>query len=501
MQAEAPTVIADALRATSLAFAEVDRCGIIREWNPAAERLFGWSRAEAVGRALADTLVPEQLRSAHAAAFARRLVSDEFWPGMRVKVPARHRDGSERQVILVINPLPDGFCAFLSDETDQDHAQQELRRSTTLVNAILEHTSAMISAKDLEGRYLFVNAEYERVFQVIAADLVGHRDAEVMPEIVAAAGRRHDEQAIERGEAVTALEELPFGDEIRQYVVTRFPLTDPDGSVYGVCSIGIDDTDRRRAEAALGETERRFRSTVNNVPGMLFQFRIDLDGARSFAFVSEGSREICGFDPQQLLEDADLIVDLVSAEDQQAYETSVAESMLTLEPWRWEGSLNLRNGERRWISGVGRPFRLGDGSTVWDGMLLDRTAERHTEMALEAGRRDLDDLTRRLAVYRFTAIAGPTGDPLLTASFGDPVPVLGTGVPSGDLLGAFGKVLGRADRDRLTEAVRAALSGVTSELECEPEGTAVRRLWLRLRPAEVSGRRVVEGACFDLARP
>ncbi|GAB2581520.1 hypothetical protein Aab01nite_58610 [Paractinoplanes abujensis] len=499
MQAEVP-IVAGALHATSLAFVEVDRCGLIRAWNPAAERLFGWSRDEALGRPLADTLVPEQLRSAHAAAFARRLVNDDFWPGMRVKVPARHRDGSVRQVGLTINPLPDGFCAFLSDETDHDQAQQELQRSTTLVDAILEHTSAMISAKDLEGQYLFVNAEYERVFQVTAADLVGHRDAEVMPEIVAAAGRRHDEQAIEHGEAVTALEELPFGDEIRQYVVTRFPLTDPDGSLYGVCSIGIDDTDRRRAEAALSETERRFRSTVNNVPGMLFQFRIDLDGARSFAFVSEGSREICGYEPQQLLDDADLIVDLVSDEDRKAYETSVADSMLTLEPWRWEGTLNLRNGERRWISGVGRPFRLGDGSTVWDGMLLDRTTERRTELALEAGRRDLDDLTRRLAVYRFTAIAGASGAPLLTASFGDPRPVLGTGDPTSDLLGAFRRVLGRADHDRLAAAVRAALGGATGELECTPEGTAVRRLWLRLRPSEAGGRRVVEGACFDLAR-
>ncbi|MBM2617075.1 PAS domain S-box protein [Actinoplanes sp. LDG1-06] len=496
-----PSTAGAALSATSIAFVEVDRSGIIREWNPAAERLFGWPRDEALGRMLADTLVPPQLRAAHAAAFARRLVNDEPWPGMRVKVPARHRDGSQLQVTLTISPLPDGFCAFLSDETDQDQAQQELQRSTTLVNAILEHTSAMISAKGLDGSYLFVNAEYERVFQVTAVDLVGHNDAEVLPEVVAEAGRRHDRQAVESGEAVTALEELPFGDEIRQYVVTRFPLTDPDGSVYGVCSIGIDDTDRRRAEAALSETERRFRATVNNVPGMLFQFRIDVDGARSFLFVSEGSREICGYEPHELVADADRIVNLVAEEDREAYEASVVESVITLHPWRWEGTLVLRTGERRWIHGVGRPFRLGDGSTVWDGMLLDRTRERCTALALEERRRDLDDLTRRLAVYRFTAIAGPTGGALLTASFGDPAPVLGAADPSGDLVEAFRAVLDPAGHDALAEAWATALGGDRSEVECELHGTAVRRLWLRLHPREVDGRRVVEGSCFDLARP
>ncbi|MBU2663401.1 PAS domain S-box protein [Actinoplanes bogorensis] len=497
MQAEA-SLADSALRATSLAYVAVDGCGMLRDWNPAAERLFGWSRAEVMGRRLTDVLVPERFRSAHSAAFVRRLVDHDGWPGTQVKVPACHRDGSERQVTLVVNALDDGFCAFLSDETDHDRAREELERSTTLVNSILEHTSAMISAKDTDGRYLFVNAEYERVFQVTANDLVGHEDSEVLPEAVAAAGRRHDQQALERGEAVTALEELPFADEIRQYVVTRFPLTDPDGSVYGVCSIGIDDTDRRRSEAALSETERRFRATVNNVPGMLFQFRIDTEGTASFTFASEGTRELFGYEPREALADASLIVNCVAEEDREAYEASVVESTVTLEPWRWEGTVIDRGGRRHWLHGVGRPFRLSDGSTMWDGMLLDRTTERRTELALEAGRRDLDELTRRLAVFRFTAIAGPTGDALLTASFGDPAPVLGVPQVSTNLFGAFHAVLGSADRLALAEAWTSAVNGEPAEVECEPRGTSVRRLWLRLRPRELDGRRVIDGSCFDL---
>ena len=481
-----------------LAYVEVDRSGILRDWNPAAERMFGWSRDEVVGHRLTDVLVPERLRSSHAAAFARRLVDHEGWPGTQVKVPACHRDGSERQVTLIVNALADGFCAFLSDETDHDRAREELERSTTLVNSILEHTSAMISAKDMDGRYLFVNAEYERVFQVTAADLVGHEDSEVLPGAVAAAGRRHDQQTLERGEAVTALEELPFADEIRQYVVTRFPLTDPDGSVYGVCSIGIDDTDRRRSEAALSETERRFRATVNNVPGMLFQFRIDIDGASSFTFASEGCREMFGYEPRDALADAGLIVSCVAEEDREAYEASVVESTVTLEAWRWEGTVIDRHGQHHWVHGVGRPFRLSDGSTMWDGILLDRTTERRTQLALEAGRRDLDELTRRLAGFRFTAIAGPTGDALLTASFGDPAPVLGVPDVPTNLFGAFHAVLGPDDQRALAEAWATALGGEPAEVECAPRGTAVRRLWLRLRPRDLDGRRVIDGSCFDL---
>jgi PAS domain S-box-containing protein len=239
-----------ALRATSLAYVRADRDGLIRDWNPAAERLFGWARDEVLGVALADTIVPAHMRSAHNAGFARRLAGDEggTWAGTRVEVPARHRDGSELRVSMVVNALDGGFCAFISDRTDWHHAQQELQRSTTLVNAILEHTSAMISAKDLNGRYLFVNAQYARMFQVDGADLVGRHDSEVLPGALAAAVRVADEQVAESGSALTLSEEVPFGDEVRQYVVTRFPLVNPDGSIYGVCAIAIDDTARRRSE-------------------------------------------------------------------------------------------------------------------------------------------------------------------------------------------------------------------------------------------------------------
>ena len=486
----------DALRSTSLAFVEVDRAGRIRDWNPAAQRLFGWSRTEVLGRSLADVLIPAALRAAHCAAFARRLVAgDDTWPGRRVEMPACHRDGSELRVSLIVDATADGFCAFISDETDWHRAQQELQRSTTLVNAILEHTSALISAKDLAGRYLFVNREYERVFEVAAADLVGRHDTEVLPDVVAAAGRPHDRQVVTSGEAITALEELPFGDEIRQYVVTRFPLTDPDGSIYGVCAVAIDDTARRRSEEALSASERRFRATVNNAPGMLFQFRVGVDGTQSFPFVSDGCREMFGVEPSAVLADPCLVTDMVAEEERATFATSVTESIVNLQPWRWQGSVIRHDGERRWLHGVARPYRLADGSTLSDGMLVDRTDEHCTELKLEAGRRDLDELTRRLAVYRFTAVAGAGGRPELLTAEGNAAAVFGAADPAEDLAAALATVLDPAE---LAAAWATALGGAGADLDGTlPGDPAGRRLWLRLRPADRDGRRVVEGSCFD----
>ncbi|WP_433790592.1 PAS domain-containing protein [Actinoplanes sp. CA-252034] len=398
-----------AVDASAQAFIHIDRSGVIRDWNPAARKLFGWTRDEIVGRRLADTIIPAPLRSAHSAGFARRLVGgDSGGLGHPIEVPAVHRDGSELRISMTVDALGDeGFFAFISDQTDVHRAQQELQRSHTLITAILQHTTAMISAKDLDGRYLFVNGEYERVFQVTAADMVGRAEADLVSASVAAVGRGHDEEVIASGAAKTVLEELPFGDEIRQYVVTRVPLTDPDGSVYGVCTIAIDDTRRRRDEAVIAAGEQRFWNTVNNAPGMLYQYRVEASGEPSFTFVSDGCRDIFRLDPADLVASAQRILDMIVEEDREGFAVSVAESARTLEPWHWRGSVIRPDGSRRWLYGVSRPHRDAGGAVVWDGMLLDRTRERHTELDLEAARNDLADLVDRLAVLSVTVPAGP----------------------------------------------------------------------------------------------
>ncbi|AEV86407.1 putative PAS/PAC sensor protein [Actinoplanes sp. SE50] len=466
-----------AVGACSLAYLHIDRAGRIQDWNEAAERLFGWPRDEVIGRPLADTIIPPALRSAHNAGFARRLaLGDGPDLGHRFEAPAVHRDGSELTVSMTLDSLgPDGFCAFISDQTEWHQARQELQRSNQLINAILQHTTAVISAKDLDGRYLFVNGEYERVFQVSAADMVGREEADVLPAAIAAGSRAHDVEVAGSGAARTVLEQLPFGDDIREYVVTRVPLADPDGSVYGVCTIAIDDTARRRTEAALAAGEERFRSTVNNAPGMLYQFRIEPDGTGAFTFVSAACRDLYGLAPEQIVggTEADLIT-YIAEEHRESYRASVRESAATLEPWEWRGAIVRHDGQRRWLYGVARPHREPGGATVWDGMLLDQTREHATEVRLAGTRHELEDLTHRLAPLSFTAAAD-------------------AGAPVADLVA----LIDPADHDELARCWAAARDGRPADAECAAAGPGGGRLWVRLRPRP-DGQ--VDGACFRVGR-
>ncbi|MEJ7893184.1 MAG: response regulator [Solirubrobacteraceae bacterium] len=112
------------LAVASDAFVAMDREGRITEWNPAAERTFGWTEEEAVGRSLGDTIVPEELRQAHRDGLARFLSTQApRVMGQRLELTALHRDGRVMPVELTIWPSEAtgelSFRAFLHDITEQ----------------------------------------------------------------------------------------------------------------------------------------------------------------------------------------------------------------------------------------------------------------------------------------------------------------------------------------------------------------------------------------------
>jgi PAS domain S-box-containing protein len=112
----------------------IDHEGYITEFNPAAERTFGYSRHEAVGKRLTDAIIPPSLREQHQRGFARYLTTGEAKVlGKRIELTAARADGSEFPVELAISRIPlDGppsFTGYLRDITERKLVEEELRRS------------------------------------------------------------------------------------------------------------------------------------------------------------------------------------------------------------------------------------------------------------------------------------------------------------------------------------------------------------------------------------
>jgi PAS domain S-box-containing protein len=122
------------LDAANEAFISMDTRGVITGWNGQAEQTFGWSRAEAVGRNLAQTVIPGPSRDAHEQGRQRYLTTGEGPVlNQRIELAALHRDGHQFPVEIVIWPVGSGeqtsFNAFAHDITQRRRAEEALNQA------------------------------------------------------------------------------------------------------------------------------------------------------------------------------------------------------------------------------------------------------------------------------------------------------------------------------------------------------------------------------------
>jgi diguanylate cyclase (GGDEF)-like protein/PAS domain S-box-containing protein len=137
---------------------------------------------------------------------------------------------------------------------------QEVTAKEAKLQSVLDNAPAIIYIKDLNGRYLLVNSSYERLVHLSREEIIGRYDYQLFPEDVAKSTRDTDIEVLSQNKAITVDEHLHQSDGRHDYLSTKFPLLDSSGSIYAVCGISTDITDRKRAESRLALTQ----STVDH---------------------------------------------------------------------------------------------------------------------------------------------------------------------------------------------------------------------------------------------
>ncbi|HWS67071.1 MAG TPA: PAS domain S-box protein [Steroidobacteraceae bacterium] len=224
--------------------------GRIVEFNPAAERIFGLSRGDAIGQTLADTIIPPAWREQHSRGLARYLATGEAAVfGKRIELTGQRADGTLLPVELSINRMPgEGpplFAGFIRDITER-RRQEALRARYA---AIVESSDDGIMSKTLQGVITSWNRGAEQLFGYSAAESIGRPMLMLFPKEL------RDEETeilakIARGESVDHFETVRVRKDgtYIDVAVTISPIRDAQGKVIGASKIARDISERKRAE-------------------------------------------------------------------------------------------------------------------------------------------------------------------------------------------------------------------------------------------------------------
>ncbi|WP_454658843.1 methyl-accepting chemotaxis protein [Bosea beijingensis] len=147
--------------------------------------------------------------------------------------------------------------------------------------------------------------------------------------------------------------------------------------------IVINDSERR-------ETAYRLRTLIDRAPGTLYQRIVRPDGTMTYQFASFAIDKLLGITKQEVERDPGVWLDKLLPEDRARFEQMRRDQQETETLWRFEGRYHGADGDIVWLRSESTKRRLRDGTLVWDGILLDITAEK----TLETRRNEVETLRK-----------------------------------------------------------------------------------------------------------
>jgi PAS domain S-box-containing protein len=256
--------------------------GLIVGWNAIAEKVFGWSEREAIGRELSELIIPHRFREAHQRG-VKRYVETGNGPllNRRVEISGLRRSGEEFPVELAISPTSFPgvrlFVGFLRDISQRKASEGALKESEARLSATYNHALVGIAEIDRDGRVLRANEQFSVMTGYSLAELHG----KTVFEITHSADVDGDRQLAAKqwsGERESYTIEKRYvrkdGSHIWVELAASLVRDQDSDPAYGV-RILRDITDKRRAQEQqrllLRELDHRVKNTLTVVQGLAHQ--------------------------------------------------------------------------------------------------------------------------------------------------------------------------------------------------------------------------------------
>lgn len=271
----------------------------------------------------------------------------------------------------------------------QTNSSSTLQHSQEQMGLFMEYTPAAIAIFDRQMHYLLASRRWREDYGLGDVDIIGHSHYEIFPNISQHWREIHQRclaGSIEKSEEDAFLRADGRVDWVKWEI---HPWYEDTGVVGGIIMFTEVITARKQVEeelkrlneelearveertAHLRYTEARLQRLADNVPGMIHEFRLNLNGTMSFPFVSSGCREIFGVDAEQIRNDASLTLVCVHPEDISGLQEAIAQSAQTLQNLAHEWRIIAPSGQHKWVKTIARPERQPEGEILWYGYMSD----------------------------------------------------------------------------------------------------------------------------------
>jgi PAS domain S-box-containing protein len=409
-----------------------DGSGCVAEFNPAAEQIFGYTREEALGRTLAELIVPPSLRERHSRAFARFVETrEERLFGRRLELTGMRADGSEFPVELALSRVegePLLICGAIRDLSEAKRTEDDLRRLVAEQAALRRVATLVAREATLAEVFAALAEEVARILDVPlietaryekdgTATVIGAWGEQPFPigsnwtldgpsvtASVLHTGRpaRIDDYSNLSGTIAEIAQKAGFRSAVGVPIVVNGRTW---GTIYAVSTEPKPlppDTEERLADftelvgTAIANTEARddlrqsdelYRKTIAQAGAVPYLYDYAED---RYTFIGEGIEELTGYTAAEftpnawggLVEETILLGDQAGLTNDEAVRRTRSGEFPR---WRCDQRITTRNGESRWVSDASVEILGRDGRSIGAvGILQDITERKRTEE--EAGR-------------------------------------------------------------------------------------------------------------------
>jgi two-component system NtrC family sensor kinase len=260
------------VRASLEAIIVADAEGLVLEFNPAAERMFGWSRTEALGRSIGTLIVPPHLRDRHERGMDRtRRGAPPRMTEREVEMEAMHRDGRIFPCALSVTrlepPSDTLFAASIRDLSELAAERAQRREVEALLRAVFDDQTEVIFRYDAAGRIVFYNLAARRFYGVDETQMLGqHLLDDVLPHLRPRVTAELAALTVEQPVSQATDPKVLRNGETRWLAWTNRALFDEAGNRTGYQAVGRDITEQHLAHLQLAASESRFAAFMRHAP-------------------------------------------------------------------------------------------------------------------------------------------------------------------------------------------------------------------------------------------